>query len=82
MLKGCLAMAKPDDRSDNVRKLQESVQNTIENSREATDYLNEFGDEIPAGQKKAIEDKNARRKDSIQGFRAEIQDEVQDSNNQ
>jgi small acid-soluble spore protein (thioredoxin-like protein) len=79
---GCLTMAKPDDRSDNVRKLQESVQNTIENSREAADYLNEFGDEIPPGERKAIEDKNERRKDSIQGFRAEIKDEVQDSNNQ
>ncbi|AOZ90985.1 small acid-soluble spore protein Tlp [Paenibacillus crassostreae] len=75
-------MAKPDDRSDNVEKLQESVQNTIGNFREAEDYLNEFGDEIPVEERNTIEDKNERRKESIRGFRSEIKDEAQGSQNQ
>ncbi|WP_438350828.1 small acid-soluble spore protein Tlp [Paenibacillus sp. FA6] len=74
-------MAKPDDRTDNVQRLRESIQNTIENSREAEDYLNEFGDEIPGEKKEAIKEKNERRKDSIQGFKAEIIDEAEDAQN-
>lgn len=70
-------MAKPDDRSDNVRKLQESVQNTIGNFREAQDYLSEHADEITASDIQQIEEKNARRLKSIEGQREEIKDEAQ-----
>ncbi|OIK08897.1 small acid-soluble spore protein Tlp [Peribacillus sp. B-H-3] len=61
----------PDDRSDNVEKLQDAVQNTIENIDRAEESL-EFatGDE-----KQQIMDKNERRRDSIQGMRNEIKDE-------
>ncbi|MNE89238.1 Small, acid-soluble spore protein Tlp [compost metagenome] len=69
-------MAKPDDRSDNVRKLQESVQNTIENFREAQDYLSEYAEEITGEEKQQIEEKNAKRLRSIEGQRAEIKDEA------
>ncbi|MNO63256.1 Small, acid-soluble spore protein Tlp [compost metagenome] len=69
-------MAKPDDRSDNVRKLQESVQNTIENFREAQDYLSEHADEITGEEKQQVEEKNAKRLRSIKGQRAEIKDEA------
>ncbi|MNW36119.1 Small, acid-soluble spore protein Tlp [compost metagenome] len=69
-------MAKPDDRSDNVEKLQESVQNTIENFREAQDYLSEHADEITGDEKQQIESKNAKRLRSIEGQRAEIKDEA------
>ncbi|MFK4167943.1 small acid-soluble spore protein Tlp [Paenibacillus lautus] len=68
-------MAKPDNREDNVEHLQQAVQNTIENFREAEDYLQEFGDEIPASEKEQIQDRNARREKSISGFREEIKDE-------
>ena len=34
---------KPDDRSDNAEKLQEMVQNTIENMEESEDTLNAEG---------------------------------------
>ncbi|MBA9085413.1 small acid-soluble spore protein (thioredoxin-like protein) [Fontibacillus solani] len=73
-------MAKPDDRSDNVEKLQESVQNTIENFREAQDYLSEHADEITGDEKQQIESKNAKRLRSIEGQRAEIKDEANHSN--
>lgn len=69
-------MSKPDNREDNVSHLQKAVQDTIENFREAKDYLNEFGDEISASEKEQILDKNERRKRSISGFREEIKDEA------
>ncbi|UNK20920.1 small acid-soluble spore protein Tlp [Paenibacillus sp. N3/727] len=69
-------MPKPDNREDNVHRLQDAVQDTIENFREAKDYLNEFGDEISESEKEQILEKNERRKKSISGFREEIKDEA------
>jgi small acid-soluble spore protein (thioredoxin-like protein) len=69
-------MAKPDDRSDNVEKLQEMVQNTIDNLEEAEDYLDEHADEISPQERHAIEEKNENRRRSIRGFRNEIKDEA------
>ncbi|MGF7048119.1 small acid-soluble spore protein (thioredoxin-like protein) [Paenibacillus sp. DS2015] len=71
-------MAKPDDRSDNVEKLQDSIQNTIQNFREGQDYLSEFADEIPGEEIAQIEKKNSKRLNAIEGFRAEIKDEASD----
>ncbi|QCT02831.1 small, acid-soluble spore protein tlp [Paenibacillus algicola] len=69
-------MPKPDDRSDNVERLQEAVQNTIENFRETKDYLYEHGDEISASEKEQLMEKNERRQRSIASFRNEIKDEA------
>ncbi|MCC2929005.1 small acid-soluble spore protein Tlp [Bacillus sp. LBG-1-113] len=61
----------PDDRSDNVEKLQDMVQNTIENIEEAEESM-----EFASGEdKQRIQEKNARREESIEAFRNEIQDE-------
>lgn len=62
---------KPDDRSDNVEKLQSMVQDTIQNLEESHDtmkYASETG-------KEQIQDKNKRRKEAIRGMREEIKDE-------
>lgn len=64
---------KPDDRSDNVEKLQTMVQNTIENINEAEETL-EFSN---AEDRARVEAKNERRKESIDAMRSEIQDESQ-----
>lgn len=64
---------KPDDRSDNVEKLQTMVENTIENINEAEETL-EFSN---AEDRARIEAKNERRKESIDAMRSEIQDESQ-----
>lgn len=69
-------MPKPDDRSDNVEKLQDMLQDTEQNIRESQDYLRAHGDEISAEEKQDFEAKNQRREESIDGFRAEIQDEA------
>ncbi|MBS4173004.1 small acid-soluble spore protein Tlp [Bacillus sp. FJAT-49736] len=63
---------KPDDRSDNVEKLQNMVQNTIENMEKA-EATAEFADNE---QKANIEAKNERRRESIDAMRSEIKDEA------
>ncbi|WP_379156412.1 small acid-soluble spore protein Tlp [Paenibacillus sp. sgz5001063] len=69
-------MAKPDNRSDNVEHLQQSIQHTMQNLHEAEDYLNEFSSEISSKEREQIEAKNERRKESIKGFREEVKDEA------
>ena len=71
-------MAKPDDRSDNVKKQQKIVQNTIENLEEAEDYLNEHADELAPQESENIRKKNERRRQAIAGLRNEIKDEARD----
>ncbi|KAB2329746.1 small acid-soluble spore protein Tlp [Cytobacillus depressus] len=64
---------KPDDRSDNVEKLNTMVENTIENMNDAEETL-QFTD----GEERArIAAKNERRKESIAAMKSEIQDETQ-----
>ncbi|HKM18310.1 MAG: small acid-soluble spore protein Tlp [Firmicutes bacterium] len=66
---------KPDDRSDNVDKLQEQVVNTIENLEAAHETLQ--NEDLPEEQRRAILEKNRRRERAIAGKRAEIKDEYQ-----
>ncbi|CAH0346003.1 small acid-soluble spore protein Tlp [Bacillus sp. CECT 9360] len=62
----------PDDRSDNVEKLQDMVQNTAVNIEEANESL-----EFATGeQREQIKEKNHRREESIEAFRSEIKDEA------
>lgn len=69
-------MAKPDNRADNVEHLQRSIQNTMENLREAEDFLKAHSEEMHPSDREAIEDKNQRREQAIEGFREEIHDEA------
>ncbi|MFZ3587792.1 small acid-soluble spore protein Tlp [Bacillus sp. DJP31] len=68
--------SNPDDRSDNVEKLQVMVQNTIENMQEAEETMQVSNDKDRAD----IEAKNERRRDSLDAFRNEIKDEANFSN--
>jgi small acid-soluble spore protein (thioredoxin-like protein) len=65
---------KPDDRSDNVEKLQEMVDNTLENIEAAEETI-QFSD---GEEKQQIIDKNKRRGESIEAMRNEIKDEYHD----
>jgi len=69
---------KPDDRSDNVEKLQEMVHNTIENMEKAEATM-EFSD---SHDQEHIKAKNERRREAIDGMREEIKDEAADQQNQ
>ncbi|API94027.1 small, acid-soluble spore protein Tlp [Virgibacillus pantothenticus] len=64
---------KPDDRSDNVEKLQEMVQDTIQNIEKAHETMQFSSGE----EKEAIKEKNKRREQAIEGMRQEIKDEYE-----
>ncbi|WP_226034844.1 small acid-soluble spore protein Tlp [Aquibacillus saliphilus] len=61
----------PDNRGDNVEKLQNIVQDTIENIEAAHEAIG-FSSEQ---EKQTIKEKNKRRQESIDGLREEIKDE-------
>lgn len=64
----------PDDRSDNVEKLQKMIHNTIENMHEAEESMKTASEE----QRLQIKEKNQRRLESIAAMREEIKDEYHD----
>lgn len=66
---------KPDDRRDNVEKIQASIDNTIENMELADEMIAKTDDEK---QKKSLKAKNSRREEALEGFRAEIKEEAND----
>jgi small acid-soluble spore protein (thioredoxin-like protein) len=68
---------KPDNRTDNVEKIQDTVKNTIANM-EAAEETMAFTD---GRELEALKEKNARRKESINGLREEIVDEATDRKN-
>ncbi|KHE67746.1 small acid-soluble spore protein Tlp [Halobacillus sp. BBL2006] len=62
----------PDNRADNVDRLQQNVTNTIENIEASHNSL-EFATEE---EKQNIERKNKNRNQSIEAMRQEIKDEA------
>uniref|UniRef100_A0A1S2LQ07 Small, acid-soluble spore protein Tlp n=2 Tax=Anaerobacillus isosaccharinicus TaxID=1532552 RepID=A0A1S2LQ07_9BACI len=74
MTRGLYTMAKPDNRYNNAERLEQMVNNTIENLEEAHKTLQ--NEDLNKADRDAIEAKNARREQSIDSFKAEIEDEV------
>ncbi len=66
-------MAKPDDRSDNVEKLQHNINHTIQNMEMAEELIDKTSDPKAA---QDLKDKNERRRDALEGMRREIKDEA------
>lgn len=64
---------KPDDRRDNVDKIQCNISNTIENIRLANEAIAETDDE---NVKNELRDKNHRREEALDSMRREIKDEA------
>ena len=66
-------MAKPDNRADNVEKLQKMKENTKHNIEAAKESmaLSDMDDD----QRQAIMEKNKRREESIRAFDDEMEDE-------
>ncbi|MHB1314460.1 MAG: small acid-soluble spore protein Tlp [Christensenellales bacterium] len=63
----------PDNREDNVEKIQKNIDMTIHNMEAAEEMIEKTPDEKS---KKALEDKNERRRQALDGFRSEIRDEA------
>ena len=69
---------KPDDRRDNVDKIQNNISNTIENIHLTEEAIEKADDKK---MKKALEQKNHRREESINSMKTEIRDESIDKRN-
>jgi small acid-soluble spore protein (thioredoxin-like protein) len=70
---------KPDDRRDNVERIQFNIDNTIRNYRETEDMLKITEDEK---QKRELEEKNKRRALVLKGMKKEIRQEAIDRKNE
>ncbi len=64
---------KPDDRSDNVARIQKNIDMTIHNIEAAEDMMAKTPDDK---MKKTLSEKNERRRDALDGMRSEIRDEA------
>jgi len=69
---------KPDDRRDNVDKIQYNISNTIENIHRADEMIEKTDDE---NTKEALSEKNQRREAALDAMREEIKDEAMDKQN-
>ncbi|SFP84703.1 small acid-soluble spore protein Tlp [Salibacterium halotolerans] len=72
-------MAKPDDRSNNAERIENTIGHTLQNRNEARDYEKAHAEELSEEEKQQIEEKNERREESIEGLQQEIQDEAEDN---
>ncbi len=64
---------KPDDRSDNVDKIQYNIDKTIQNYEIAEEVIGETDNEKT---KKDLSEKNERREEALNNMRKEIKDEA------
>ncbi len=64
---------KPDDRRDNVEKIQYNINHTISNYRATEDMIDKTDDEK---EKRELIEKNKRREQALSGMREEIRDKA------
>ncbi|NFQ66075.1 small acid-soluble spore protein Tlp [Clostridium sporogenes] len=69
---------KPDDRRDNVDKIQYNITKTIQNCELADKMIAKTDDEK---MKETLIEKNQRRREALDGMREEIKDEARDKKN-
>ncbi len=69
---------KPDDRRDNVDRIQNMIDNTIVNYRETKDLMKKVDNEK---ERQDLADKNMRREQSLKNMKEEIRDEALDKKN-
>lgn len=66
-------MPNPDNRNDNVERIQENINHTIQNIELANDMINNTSD---AQTRESLIAKNERRENSLNSLRHEIKDEA------
>jgi small acid-soluble spore protein (thioredoxin-like protein) len=69
---------KPDDRRDNVDRIQENISSTIQNIHRADEMISKTDDKK---MKETLKEKNERREDALDTMRTEIRDEAIDKQN-
>jgi small acid-soluble spore protein (thioredoxin-like protein) len=65
----------PDDRSDNAERIQRNINFTLKNMEAADEMIEETDDEKT---KRALAEKNERRREALRGMRSEMRDETKD----
>ena len=63
----------PDDRRDNVKKIQRNINRTIQNMEAADEMIAKTDDQK---MKQALTEKNERRRAGLDNMRSEIRDEA------
>lgn len=66
---------KPDDRSDNVDRIQYNIDKTIQNCELADEMIAQTDDQ---NMKQTLEEKNKRRESALNNMKEEIKDEAVD----
>lgn len=69
---------KPDDRRNNVDRIQCNISDTIRNIHRAEEMIEKTDDE---NTKRELSEKNERREQSLDALRREIKDEAIDKEN-
>ncbi|RBP67334.1 small acid-soluble spore protein (thioredoxin-like protein) [Alkalibaculum bacchi] len=69
---------KPDDRRDNVDKIEYNIGKTLQNIERANEMIDVTDDQ---NMKQTLKEKNERRKEALKGMREEIRDEATDKKN-
>jgi len=69
---------KPDDRRDNVDRIQYNIDKTIQNSELADEMIVETSDQ---NMKQTLEEKNKRRESALSNMKKEIKEESIDKEN-
>ena len=69
---------KPDDRRDNVDRIQYNIDKTIQNCELADEMIAETDDDK---MKQTLEEKNDRRESALKNMKEEIKDEAIDKEN-
>lgn len=64
---------KPDDRRDNVDRIQHNISNTIQNIELANEMIETTSD---TKMKRTLEEKNQRREEALDAMKSEIRDEA------
>jgi small acid-soluble spore protein (thioredoxin-like protein) len=72
-MEGDIIKPNPDNRRDNVRKIQKHINHTIQNMELAEEMIPETDD---PNTREALIEKNKRRERALEGFKEEIQDEA------
>lgn len=70
--------SKPDDRVDNVDRIQFNIDKTIQNCELADEMIAKTEDKK---MKKTLTEKNERRKETLNSMRKELKDEAMDKQN-
>ena len=69
---------KPDDRSDNVQRIQDNINNTIKNINLANDVIAKSND---PNEVQNMKERNERREEALSAMRSEIKEEAMANKN-